>query len=101
VSSASSSASNGSSVEGNGAADVPILAMESQALHDLTQEYARETMENRISWGSWGGTGGGGAAVGGVAPVPTSPRKRSGSSDGFGNPVLKEGELERMGGKYI
>jgi hypothetical protein len=106
----SMSSSNDSSVKGNGGAganDIFALPKESQDLHDLTQEYAREAMENRIDWGSWGGTGtggsgggGGGGGGGGVAPVTTSPRKRSGSSKGHGSPVLQEGELERMGGKY-
>lgn len=62
-----------------------VLQAESRDLCELTEEYARES---RNSWGSWGG------GCPGVA-VTWPKRTRDVSS-----PVLEEGDLERLGGRY-
>ena len=69
-------------------APAATLTLESRDLVDLTQEYARE---QRDSWGSWCGTGGGGPGVAVVSPK---------TAKNMQSPVLKEGDLERLGGRY-
>lgn len=66
-------------------ADGVILNQESRDLCDLTEACSRESRDN--SWGSWRGSGGG---------VTMSPRK----GRDVGSPVLQEGDLERMAGRY-
>lgn len=80
------------------------LPKSTKDLSDLTESYARETLE---SWGSWSGTGGGGPGVslGGGKKRGHGHNSRSRDSEGKKGPngsmvSLQELDLERLGGKY-
>ncbi|KEZ43855.1 hypothetical protein SAPIO_CDS4021 [Scedosporium apiospermum] len=64
------------------------ISAESSSLYDLTEQCAREERE---SWGMFRTAGGG---------APGVSVSASGKEGGLASPVLGEGELERMGGKY-
>lgn len=69
-------------------ADGVVLAKQSRDLCDLTEQYRLDSRGNSL--GSWRGDGGGGPG-----PAMSTPKKRDVHS-----PVMKEGDLERLGGKY-